>query len=196
MPDTGWLTYGSLFEQDPADIAWSNLAFTKIEDGNSGSVALNPGEATRELNFVNWGISLPDGAVPTGVETRVKVRAATGAFGLGDLEVKLLQNLTTEGPENKASIGIMPTSLTFVTYGSPTDDWGLTLTKTLVENSQFGFLWKGDYPAAKGSADTIFMDVAQLKVHYVLPGFSSSCSTSRKTSFPTARKSRPRKYIL
>jgi hypothetical protein len=70
---------------------------------------------------------------------------------------------------NRARSGAWPTSLTYVTYGGPNDDWGRTWTPADVTASDFGISILPRYTDTSGN-DRAHVDAVRATVFY-----SSGC---------------------
>jgi hypothetical protein len=171
-------------------VAWSNIERIKAADESYASCRIHSGEHSHYAKATNFGFSIPSTATVTGVAVAVRRRLELKSVGLlQDLEVKLVKGGVVEG-ENKAELSsVWLHAITQAEYGGPEALWGLALTPTNVNASNFGAVIavQGSGPGVDATAeiDAIFMAV------YYLSAESSSgvrprlfCSQS-KTVFWT-----------
>jgi hypothetical protein len=102
--------------------SWSPLNDARETDGKTAEAVLSPNSPSKSLIFQDFGFVLPQGAAPKGIEL-ILSRDARGN-GVQDLVVQLAPGGTRKGDDK--SSGTWAGSVATVTYGSPTDLWGLT----------------------------------------------------------------------
>lgn len=102
--------------------SWSPLSDARETDGKTAEAILSPNSPSKSLVFRDFGFVLPQGATPRGLEV-ILSRDARGP-AVQDLVVQLAPKGTRSG-DNKSS-GTWAGSVATVTYGGPTDLWGLT----------------------------------------------------------------------
>lgn len=167
MADTGFVAAGTTANDGVGDTAWSNLGNAAASDNSYMTAALGSGSRTTQTGlFTNFGFSIPAGATIDGVEVLGERKTSINTRGK-DQSVKLIKGGTVSGNE-KANATAYTTSDVQVTYGGPSDLWGLTLTPSDVNASNFGVAFRANNNAS-GSA-TVSVDVINIKVYYTLTG--------------------------
>lgn len=163
MTDTGFLSAGTTSNDGVGDTAWSNMTNAASSNDSYMTAALGSGTKTTQTGlFTNFGFSIPTGATILGVEVLGERKTSTGTRGK-DQTVQLIKGGTQQG-DNKASATAYTTSDVQVTYGGPTDLWGLTLSYSDINASNFGVAFRANNNAS-GSA-TVSVDVINIKVYY------------------------------
>src|SRR4030042_3266801 len=84
-----------------------------------------------------YGFTIPDGAVITGIEVTINRMSNGQSPGIIDNVVSLVKAGNVVG-DNKASLDPWSTTLLAVTYGGPTDLWGTTWSAEEVNSDNFG----------------------------------------------------------
>ncbi len=122
--------------------AWSNPSNATSTNGayafsNPGTTAGSP---THYLKATNFGFSIPSGSTINGVQAEIQA-ADTAACPPSSTDniVKLVKGGTVQG-NNLASTVPWSCYLTWRGYGSSTEMWGLSLTDTDVNASNFGIV--------------------------------------------------------
>lgn len=170
MADTGFVAAGTTANNGVGDTAWSNLGNAASSNNSYMTAALGSGSKTTQTGlFTNFGFSIPSGATIDGVEVLAERKTSTGTRGK-DQTVSLIKGGTVSG-NNKASATAYTTTDVQVTYGGPTDLWGLTLTDTDVNASNFGVAFRSNNNAS--GAATVSVDVVNIKVYYTASGGGS-----------------------
>lgn len=163
MTDTGFLSAGTTSNDGVGDTAWSNMGNATSSNNSYMTAALGSGTKTTQTGlFTNFGFAIPTGATILGVEVLGERKTSTGTRGK-DQTVQLIKGGTQQG-NNKASATAYTTSDVQVTYGGATDLWGLTLTYSDINASNFGVAFRANNNAS-GSA-TVSVDVINIKVYY------------------------------
>lgn len=83
-----------------------------------------------------------------------------------DANVKLLIAGSVSAGDNKAKAIDWPATSAYTSYGAQDDDWGETLTPSVVNNANFGVVLN----ATVGASAIAKVDHIQMKVFYTLPG--------------------------
>lgn len=175
MADTGWVFPGTaasdrnLFANE-----WGTPDNIKATDANNATCVgskfdlPSPGnpaaEDGAELIATNFGLSVPAGATITGVEARIKGRSDPNLVG----ELAYLTNGVSPRLYGTAKVDTwtdLPTSDPQGThiYGTPTDLWGATLTPTIVNGTDFGWIFMTYDETAPLN---MLVDYMQIKVYY------------------------------
>lgn len=101
------------------------------------SAALDFDAQTDYLEITNFGFAIPSGAIITGVVATI-TRDADVAASAFDQNVKLIVSGSIAGDNQADFITPWPTSSTAATYGAFNSVWGATLTRAIVNASNFG----------------------------------------------------------
>lgn len=145
---------------------WENLANVKAKDGSYSKCLTTWRWPTPMLYTESHGFVLPAGAVVAGVGVSI-TRKQAAAMGAYDREVSLFVGGAPAG-NPKWIAEIWSTSAKTVSYGGPTDLWGLTsITKAQVEAAGFGAGIA--VKAISESPATVEIDCIEVTVYYYVP---------------------------
>jgi len=114
------------------------------------------------LQLTSFGLTVPAGAAVVGIQFDVLLNSDAG-LGV-DESVKALRNGAPVGADHSTSTP-WPTSITYVTYGGPTDTWGTTWLATDVENGGFGISVAPRYTGTAGN-DRAHIAAARATIFY------------------------------
>jgi len=153
-----------------SDGDWSNPDNCKVDDTSVASATLNVnGDRTSGLAASNFDFSgIPDGVRIDGVEIRVGDYDVDGTGGSPVWTItRLILDDNTDGSENKFGDLTDPTtSLNTDEAGGVTDLWSEDLSRTIVQDVDFGFFISNNLQA---SVTTVFrVDFMQMRVFYTL----------------------------
>lgn len=147
-----WIADGASLQ---ADLAASN---------DSRAVAANvPVGNTKYLDCTDFGFTIPESAVVTGVEVAIE-HNMSGPGTMSDETVQLLVGGSRSG-DNKAAAGQWPTSDATATYGGAGDTWGNSLTPAICNASNFGVSIRGKNDSFGDNA-TARIDLVTMTVTY------------------------------
>ncbi len=118
------------------------------------------GSPTNYLQATNFGFNIPTDATIVGVVATIERKGAAGVLE-SDNEVKLVKGGSITG-SNLAQAGVWSTTETTITYGSSSNLWGVALTPSDVNASNFGFVIN----VVNGLADGGYVDNMKLSVYY------------------------------
>ena len=118
--------------------AWSapNNAVSSNNADTTVILTSPSGTPSDYLDLSNFGFSLPSGATVNGVTVSIERARSIGACQ--DDTVQLIKGGTASGNNKAATSTDWPTSDAAAAYGGVSDLWGLTLTDTDVNASNFG----------------------------------------------------------
>lgn len=158
---------------------WANP--TNIENDNLnyavGSSFTSGFGDTGNLKATGYGFSIPTSATILGVVYTIKRQTKSNTTSpFGDQTISLIKGGVISG-NNKAAIGNWSTATTTVSYGSSSDLWGLTLTPTDVNASNFGADFSGEQNAGTGTTGNVYY--IKLSVTYSLGSAKVTISKSR-----------------
>lgn len=125
-------SYGTMTWSNPSNIALSDNTYASASDTGIPTT-------TYYLKGTNFGFSIPTSATVDGVVVEIERKCShnTGSDSCIDSRVKIVQGGTVQGTNN-AVFSNWGTSDVYATYGSSSDVWGLTLTPTDINASDFG----------------------------------------------------------
>lgn len=133
---------------------WSGPNNALASDNVHATVALT-NAFSDYLQVTDFGFTIPSGEPIRGVTVEIERGASNAAPGIQDIHVLLVKGGTRQGV-NKAKAGVRwPTTDAYAAYGGPVDTWGVSLTDTDVNASNFGVAIKvatGPPPGATASA--------------------------------------------
>jgi hypothetical protein len=89
------------------------------------------------LQGTQYGFSIPDGVPIWGIEVQVNRQVDDHNAGIMDNEVRLVKEGAIVG-ENRALPDVWTVDFTLVTYGGPTDLWGVSWTAAEINSPDFG----------------------------------------------------------
>lgn len=162
MADTGLLLAGSAADRGAGDASWTSLA--NIYDGNDASYASCAPAANDYSNRVEgntFGASIPSGATVDGIE--VSFRASASGNGHDLVQVQLVIGGVAVGSNLHASTA-WDFAETNLTFGGPTEKWGLTPVDTDLTPANFGFLLQT--VDNDSSAETIRLHAMWVRIYY------------------------------
>lgn len=158
---------------------WSNP--TRITNTTTNATVTSSSDY---LQGTNYGFTIPTGSIIDGIELEIERRASNNTITRNgkDNVVRLVKNGTIVG-SNFAQSGLYPTSLTSITYGSPTNLWGTTWTAADINNANFGAVLSVTIdPTA-----TVYVNYFKITIYYtsepIIDSFSpiSACVDSGET---------------
>jgi len=161
-----------------ASIGWTNP--TNADDNESTyalASSVSDGNSTYYLNVDDLGFSIPAGAQIRGVEVLVGRTAYECCWYAYDNSIRLIKGGTIQGddknntaPNSWGDYGSQDCApeLAYTTYGGPTDLWGLSLSVSDVNSSNFGFAFSGK--ADGGNVSGMKIRIAKVTVHYTYEG--------------------------
>lgn len=147
-------------------LAWSNPGNITAADNAWATVAIAATQVTHYLKgLMSTPFAVPADATINGIELTVNRNRQAGLGNVRDSTVKLVVGGTVSG-NNKADTGTNWPSVNdgSVTYGSSSDLWGLSLSPSDVNATDFGAVVSATIAA--GSSDTARVDDMTIAVYY------------------------------
>jgi hypothetical protein len=144
---------------------WSNPGRIVADDSSIAAAAFSGvGQTTHYLKGTNFGFAVPAGATINGVEFEFSRSDGDETDAVTDSTVKLVKGGVVSG-NNKASATPWPAGFVDVptTYGGAADLWGLTLTDSDVNASNFGVVVSARSGSAGGAP---VVDYFKLTIYY------------------------------
>jgi hypothetical protein len=167
--------YPTAFYSDPfagSCTSWTNPSRTQLSDNNRAQAGYLLGVLatanTDYLDIQNLGLSVPAGVSICGIEVVVERRAQGIVVGssIKDNSIKLIKDGVICG-NNHAYAAAWPTIDGSVSYGGPTDLWGLSLTPADVNSPYFGCLISAQLNSGLASVFlTAEIDLINVIVYY------------------------------
>ena len=151
---------------------WANPGRITAENGSSATATFTPVAATDYIQGTNCGFAIPVGAAITGVEVGFKVYDAgahlPGFVPVITVSAKLVKGGAISGNDGSDSASWGSTALAWFTLGSSTSMWGLALTPSDCNASDFGAVVAcGDFIGTVQNVPT--MDAMKMTVYYSVP---------------------------
>jgi hypothetical protein len=144
---------------------WFNAAGALSDSGSTADAAELVLVATPyddALLVSDFAIPVPDDAVIRGIA--FDIRRNADSQSAVDQSVQVLRNGAPVGLEHRR-VGAWPATLTYATYGGPTDTWGVAWTPVDLRASGFGISVAARYTAASGN-DRAHVDSVHAIVYY------------------------------
>jgi len=150
--------------------AWSNPNNAKVEDGSAATLTLYvPNHTTQSLTLTNFGASgIPSNATMKGIKVEIKRRKQSGTSAVYADSISLVGVTGVKKADTYGSP--WPGSLTFKTYGGPTDLWGIANpTPAMFSASGFGFAVHTLCTLSPGSGGIAAVDFGRVTFYYTVP---------------------------
>lgn len=148
---------------------WLNAGNATANDGNNASLEakIKNGQTTEFLKCDMTGnqFSIPSGATIDGIEVTIEVQD-TQLGGGQDLDIRILKGGARDGTNQDRGTTAWPTTLSTITWGSPTNDWGPTggWTAADINAADFGVSIRAESPNNVFFQPSI--DYVQITVYY------------------------------
>jgi hypothetical protein len=149
--------------------AWTNL--TNGGSSNNAYITQTVPQASancQSLEATNFGFAIPSGATINGIQ--VNIERKRGASGnCRDLDVQLIKGGTSQGDDKADTVTNWPTTDGTKSYGGASDMWGLSLSDSDVNASNFGVRLKCVNNDASRDC-TASVDHIQIVIDYTTSG--------------------------
>lgn len=159
--------------QVSAGVTWSTIDNAKVSDDAYAYCSIFGNGLSHYLEATNFGFSIPSGATINGISVSLERKASvTGSVRyVRDSVVKLIKGGTASG-DNKADTATKwTTSDSVITYGGSADLWGLTLTDTDINASNFGVRLQTNHTRTGGKgAELAYVDFISITIDYTTGG--------------------------
>lgn len=160
-------------------ITWSNPANIITTNGVNSASILASNEVSNYLQATNYGFSIPNGVVITGIQVTINRRSGSisGGKAITDNVVSLVKNGTITGTNNAAPATLWPLAIEPATYGSSTDLWGTTWTAADINATNFGVVLSAKAPIT--ATRSALVDSMLITVYYIpAPSITSFTPTN------------------
>lgn len=154
-----WTNGGNIFASDNSD---------------ADCVALTSGQYTNYLVAKDYGFTLPNDAIVTGIQVRIEKE---GTHILDKSLMLTLDGATLVGDDNAALVTAWPGSDTKVVHGGIADEWGLRLTGADVNRACFGVALAC---ISDATGDTPGVDGIEIQITYTDPTEAVTTSSDTK----------------
>lgn len=151
---------------------------------NSYYRAIYTGAGTNSFSFRanTFNFTIPGTATINGFELLIeRKRGNTGTGSCVDNTIQIC-NISTPVGTNKSTGTAFPTTDTNITYGGPTDMWGLSYTPSDVNSANFQVQIKVDTSVTSGTVEAQF-DLVQMTVYYTAGASGKKRSVSGGASY-------------
>jgi hypothetical protein len=138
----------------------SNNAYARVS-------SMVNGEISDYLTVTDFVPAIPVSSTITGISVSIERQQSAFSVNIADNLVRLVVGGAIAG-QNKASGAAWTTTDTTITYGGPSDLWGLALTPADVNASNFGAAISVAYASTAGNADAR-IDAIKVQIHYTCP---------------------------
>lgn len=170
MADTGFASPGAFASVQVAagDVAWGSMSNASLSDNAYAAAGPISGNGFSErFECALFGLNVPAGATIDGVEVTIERKTIIGGPTVfADDIVSLIVGGLVQGADRSVSTPWTPTETT-ITYGGPSDLWGLALTADDVNASNFGLALRVNRTG--GSGQVAQVDHVQVRVYYTAP---------------------------
>ncbi|OGC50354.1 hypothetical protein A2716_04065 [candidate division WWE3 bacterium RIFCSPHIGHO2_01_FULL_40_23] len=152
-------------------IQWSNVVSVYVSDDVKASVALpTTNDISENLVATGFNLNIPSTAVIEGVKVNIERTVSVARDNTTRDEFVSLVVSGAEAGDNKAvtAAGSEYTNNIDATasYGSSTDLWGLALTPSILNSSDFGVAYSVKREAPAKDSQTVFVDYISVQVAY------------------------------
>ena len=149
-------------------VAWTSPGNITASDDSYASVDLTLTNTTSQaLQATNFGFGIPPHATIDGILCTFE-RKASAESVIRDNHVYLIYSNNLLGDNKVSAPAYWLTTEGDVTFGSPSDQWGATLTPSIVNDSSFGVLIDAQYYSAYAGTETAYVDRIYITVYYTV----------------------------
>lgn len=157
-------------------VAWTSPGnITSFADNNYASVDLSNVNTTSEtLIATDFGFSFPSNVVGINGIVCTFERKASAADVIRDNHVYLIYNNGLIGNNKVGAPAYWSTTEGGVSFGSPTDMWGIGSMGNLLDvlqDSSFGVLIDAQYYSGYTGTETAYVDQVQITIYYTIVDF-------------------------
>ncbi|MDP2676648.1 MAG: DUF2341 domain-containing protein [bacterium] len=177
--DTGWVPAGTgANDASVGTTVWTSPENITADNDTRASVSLGA-ESSQYLYASNFNFSsVPDSAIIVGIETRRQAHQTSFA-ACQDSVLRLFNAAGTPAGNDKSAGSSWTTTVdTEVTYGGPSDTWGLSPDVSDIKDTDWGWGISATNPGSTGDCAVDFME---MKVHYTTS--NTATTTAQNISF-------------
>lgn len=115
---------------------WSNPNNAKVSDNVYATVLIAYKNQSHYLKATNFGFAIPIGATIKGIITEIEcTRSSSNIY---ENSIKIVKSNGSFGSTNKSTQAYLPSTDTYLSYGSTTDLWNEIWTVTDINDVNFG----------------------------------------------------------
>jgi len=169
--DTGWVNPSTAAEDTAqGTVSWSN--YTNVYSNNTSyaiqSSLVSPNVKTYFIKATSFGLSVPAGATINGVQVQIDRKSSHNGTAryVYDEYVQLVKGNTIQGDNKAATSTKWPLADAYASYGGSSDLWGLSLSDSDVNASNFGVAISAEIINPGTTATVASVDHIQIKVYY------------------------------
>lgn len=161
--------------------AWTNPTNAETSNNTYATALLASGQITEYLKATGYGFTIPEAGEILGVEASIEKSSNELMLIPEDYRVQLVSGGTIQGT-NRAQGGVrwLPVD-TPISYGGPTDLWGLDLTPSIVNASNFGIAVAA--VGALGASSEPKVDAMRLEIYYRIPAAGAAYAATATLTF-------------
>lgn len=141
--------------------AWTNPGNVVSSNNANATCTIGLG-ATDSLRATDYGFTIPSGATIDGVIVEIERNGQTPNWK--DISVNLIKGGVVSGSNYGATGTVWPGADAYATYGGAADLWGLTLSDTDVNATDFGVALQARCQNFKPSTGSV--DHMRITIHY------------------------------
>lgn len=141
---------------------WTAITNVGTSDDNYALSTMLPAESTIYLWLLSFSFSIPSGQVPRAV--KVEIEAAADGAGVSFFEVRLIVGGVLAGNDKKPSGDLTTTDALYTIGPHTTPVWGVTLSESQVESTDFGVAVR--FRNAATLSRTVRVDQIKMTVYY------------------------------
>lgn len=152
-------------------VAWGNVNNAKVSDNAYANLSSAYSLDTHYLKATNFGFAIPSGATINGVSVSIERKKVVGnPNSVEDSVIKLVKGGTVSGT-NKSATATWNNTEGVVTFGGASDLWGLSLTDSDVNASNFGVVISASMVVIIGKAACVaYVDFISITIDYTTGG--------------------------
>jgi len=170
-------------------VAWTNPDNAKVSDNVYATASGAKPWTSHYLKATNFGFSIPSGAIINGILVEIEEKGSTPSPA-HESAIKIVKADGTIGTTNKSTGATLPSSDTYISYGSDSDLWDETWDDTKINDIDFGVV----FSIAGNGGTGGYVDHIRITVYYTETGststsISSSISSSISTSVSSSLSS-------
>jgi len=152
-------------------VSWGNPNNSKVSDNSYSTATSSFTFYSHYLKATNFGFAIPSGATINGVSVSIERKKIVGnPNSVRDSVIKLVKGGTVSGT-NKSAGATWSNTEGVVTFGGASDLWGLSLTDSDVNASNFGVVISAELVVIIGkSACNAYVDFISITIDYTTGG--------------------------
>jgi hypothetical protein len=150
--------------------AWSTPTNAEgVPDSSTSGFSGNGGVISHYLKATNYGFSIPTGSTINGISVTLTGSRLSLALAAKDNAAYLVVGGSPSGSNKATGANAFSSSVTTITYGGSADTWGLTLTPSQVNASNFGFVFAVQASANAKNNSNSNVNAIGITVTYTAP---------------------------